>query len=105
MIIEITSEQQFDELIAKNAKVVVDFKATWCGPCKLIAPVFKALSEQFTDIVFASVDVDDVSSVAQKCSIRAMPTFILFKDGTKFKDLTGANKVGLESLVKDLASA
>ncbi|KAI8320727.1 thioredoxin domain-containing protein [Martensiomyces pterosporus] len=103
-VIEITSEQQFDELIKTNAKVAVDFTATWCGPCKLISPIFKALSEQYSDVVFASVDVDSVSPVAQKCGIRAMPTFHFFKDGQKSDELTGANKVGLEAKVKALAA-
>ncbi|KAJ1952510.1 hypothetical protein EC988_003519 [Linderina pennispora] len=103
-VITITSLQQFEELIANNPKVAVDFTATWCGPCRLIGPVFHKLAETVEGVVFATVDVDDVSEVAQKNGIRAMPTFIFFKDGVKSDDLTGANKVGLETKVKALAA-
>ncbi|KAM4067340.1 thioredoxin domain-containing protein [Hirsutella rhossiliensis] len=103
-VIEITSAEQFEEIIRANPKVAVDFMATWCGPCRLISPVFKQLSEQYKDIVFLSVDVDKVAPVAQKYSVRAMPTFIMFKDGEKFDDIMGANKVGLEDKIRGFAA-
>jgi len=103
-VIEITSAEQFEEILGKNPKVAVDFMATWCGPCRLISPVFKQLSEQFKDIVFVSVDVDKVPAVAQKYSVRAMPTFMMFKDGEKCDDIMGANKVGLEDKIKVFAA-
>ncbi|PFH57683.1 hypothetical protein XA68_14693 [Ophiocordyceps unilateralis] len=82
-VIQITLEKQFDELLNSNSKVAVDFFAEWCGPCKVISPIFELLSTQFPEIVFLSVDVDKVEAVAQKYGIRAMPTFIMFKDGEK----------------------
>ncbi|KAM4067303.1 thioredoxin domain-containing protein [Hirsutella rhossiliensis] len=103
-VIEITSEEQFEEILRANQRVAVDFMATWCGPCRLISPVFKQLSEQFKDIVFVSVDVDKVAPVAQKYGVRAMPTFIMFKDGNKCDDMMGANKVGLEDKITGLAA-
>ncbi|KAK3182127.1 thioredoxin trx1 [Lecanicillium sp. MT-2017a] len=103
-VIEITSAEQFEEILRRNGKVVADFTATWCGPCRLIYPVFKQLSEQFKDIVFVSVDVDKVAPVAQKHAVRAMPTFIMFKDGSQVDDMMGANKAGLEDKIKLLAA-
>ncbi|PHH79330.1 hypothetical protein CDD80_5093 [Ophiocordyceps camponoti-rufipedis] len=103
-VIEVKTPQEFDELLSKNSRVAVDFYAEWCGPCKIISPIFKKLSEQYKDIIFLSVDVDNLESVAQKYGIRAMPTFIMFKDGQKSDDLTGANKTGLEEKVQALAA-
>ncbi|MFH8405302.1 thioredoxin domain-containing protein [Streptomyces sp. NPDC018019] len=99
-VIEVTSAEQFEEVLRTNAKVAVEFTATWCGPGRLIGPVFKQLSEQYRNIVFLSVDVDKVAPVAQQYSIRAMPTFLFFKDGDRSDDITGANKVGLEDKAK-----
>ncbi|MEW2529890.1 thioredoxin domain-containing protein [Streptomyces sp. NPDC047071] len=103
-IIEVTSAEQFEALLRENAKVSVMFTAAWCGPSRVISPTFRHLSEQHTDIVFVSVDVDKVAPAAQKYNIRAMPTFVFFKDGEKNDDLMGANKVGLEDKVKTLAA-
>ncbi|MET7890003.1 thioredoxin family protein [Streptomyces mirabilis] len=102
-VIEVTNAEQFDELLRANAKAAVMFTATWSGPGKLMSPVFTHLSGEYQDIVFASVDVDQVSPVAQKYSIRAMPTFVFFRDATKSDDMTGANKPELEDRVKKLA--
>ncbi|MFH8295430.1 thioredoxin family protein [Streptomyces sp. NPDC018059] len=60
-VIGMTSTEQFEKLLRENAKVVVMFMTTWNGPCKVFSPEFKRLSEQYADIVFASVDVDKCS--------------------------------------------
>ncbi|KAB8209306.1 thioredoxin [Aspergillus parasiticus] len=103
-VIEITSPEQFEEVLRKNDRVATDFTATWCSPCHLIGPSFRHLSEDYKNIVFISVDVDKVAPVAQKYSIRTMPTFMFFRDGEKIDDLLGANKEGLEAKVESLAS-
>jgi thioredoxin 1 len=53
--------EEFKQLIAQDKLVIVDFHATWCGPCKLIAPKLEKLTEVYTDAIFAKVDVDDVA--------------------------------------------
>ncbi|KAJ4403006.1 thioredoxin trx1 [Neurospora sp. IMI 360204] len=101
---EITSLANFKEAIANNHFVVIDAWATWCGPCRVISPIFEKLSDsnRFPTVYFAKVDVDAVPDLAQELGIRAMPTFIAFKDGEKVQELVGANPVGLETLLNSL---
>ncbi|MEV0416543.1 thioredoxin domain-containing protein [Streptomyces sp. NPDC050448] len=104
-VIEVTSAEQFEELLRANTNVAAMFTAEWCGPGRVISPAVRHLSEHYTDIVFVSLDVDKVAPVAQKYSIRALPTFIFFKDGEKSNEVMGANRSELEDKVKMLAAA
>ncbi|XP_043916977.1 thioredoxin-like isoform X2 [Protopterus annectens] len=86
----------------KNDAVVVDFTASWCGPCRNIAPCFEELSQQYPNIKFVKVDVDEASDVAADCGVTAMPTFHFYKNGKKVKDFCGANKEMLQKAVEEL---
>mmetsp|Transcript_39911 Transcript_39911/g.82988 ORF Transcript_39911/g.82988 Transcript_39911/m.82988 type:complete len:173 (+) Transcript_39911:141-659(+) len=81
--------------------VVIDFTATWCGPCKMIAPLFKELSEKMSNIVFLKVDVDENPDTAAKYNVSAMPTFVFIKGGTVVDRLMGANPARLEELLQE----
>uniref|UniRef100_A0A7I4XXI9 Thioredoxin-like protein n=1 Tax=Haemonchus contortus TaxID=6289 RepID=A0A7I4XXI9_HAECO len=83
--------------------VVVDFTAEWCGPCKMIAPVFENLSNKYMTMVFLKVDVDKCEETAAQNGVSAMPTFIVFLNGTKVDSLRGANTSGLEAMVQKWA--
>lgn len=72
-----------------NNVVVVDFFATWCGPCKMLAPVFDTLSEELTDVDFVKVDIDQSLELAQKFGITTVPTMMIFKDGKVVDTLVG----------------
>ena len=72
-----------------NNVVVVDFFATWCGPCKMLAPVFDSLSEVLTDVDFVKVDIDQSLELAQKFGITTVPTMMIFKDGKVVDTLVG----------------
>jgi thioredoxin 1 len=72
-----------------NNVVVVDFFATWCGPCKMLAPVFDSLSEELTDVDFVKVDIDQSLELAQKFGITTVPTMMIFKDGKVVDTLVG----------------
>lgn len=66
---------------SKSSLVLIDFTATWCGPCKMIAPYFEKLSEEYESVVFLKCDVDQCPEVAGEYDVSAMPTFVFLKDG------------------------
>lgn len=82
--------------------MIIDCFATWCGPCKVIAPKVVEMSKEFPNARFYKLDVDDVPDVAQELGVRAMPTFIFFKDGEKVDEVVGANPTKLKSTVQTL---
>ncbi|KAM7220134.1 Thioredoxin-like fold [Rhypophila decipiens] len=97
------THDEFKQAIAKHEVVIVDAFATWCGPCKAIAPQIAqwAESPEFKDkIYFGKFDVDHLPDLAQELGIRAMPTFIFFKDGNKVEEFLGANPPALLNLLK-----
>eukprot|EP00182_Erythrolobus_australicus_P006767 CAMPEP_0185833838 /NCGR_PEP_ID=MMETSP1353-20130828/3575_1 /TAXON_ID=1077150 /ORGANISM="Erythrolobus australicus, Strain CCMP3124" /LENGTH=142 /DNA_ID=CAMNT_0028532171 /DNA_START=82 /DNA_END=510 /DNA_ORIENTATION=+ len=81
--------------------VVADFYATWCGPCRVVAPKIEELSAHETEVLFVKVDVDQLGSVAQENGITAMPTFIAFRDGNSVGSVRGANVRAVEELVSE----
>ncbi len=91
----------FEKLLAASGEktVFVDFTAGWCGPCKLIAPVFQKLSEETPGAAFVKVDVDANKETAQKFGVSAMPTFFAFKRGAKVAEMRGADEVKLRQFV------
>lgn len=88
---KIINSDEFMENV-ENAKgvVVVDFFATWCGPCKMLGPVFEGASNEMVDKAkFFKLDVDESGNVADKYDISAVPTMIIFKDGVPVENLAG----------------
>ncbi|KAL2330034.1 hypothetical protein Fmac_017615 [Flemingia macrophylla] len=79
--------------------VVIDFTASWCGPCKFMSPVFADLAASFTDVDFVKIDVDELPDVAKEYGVQAMPTFVLLKKGKVVDRVVGANKDELTSKV------
>lgn len=74
--------EEFDELLKGDRAVVCDFFATWCGPCRMLAPVMEELSEEFADkAVFVKVDVDECKDLAKRYEIRSIPLVGVFVGG------------------------
>lgn len=80
---------------------MIDFSATWCGPCKMIAPLFKELSESISNVVFLKVDVDENPDTAAKYTVSAMPTFVFIKKGEVVDRLMGANPIRLREMIDE----
>ncbi|PGH29798.1 thioredoxin [[Emmonsia] crescens] len=88
----------------KTPLIVIDCFATWCGPCKAIAPKLVEFSEAYPNVGFYKVDVDECPDIAQELGVRAMPTFIFFKDGQKVDEVLGAVPPAIEAMIKKHAS-
>jgi len=90
------------EAALKKGKVAVDFYADWCGPCRMISPKFIEFANQFADIVFCKVDVDENNEVAESQGISAMPTFKFYHNGeVAFEPVVGASEAKIkDALVK-----
>jgi len=103
MVKQITSKDEFDhELKSAGGKlVVVDFFATWCGPCVAIAPKVDKLAKELSNVVFLKVDVDEdeCQTICKTYKIQCMPTFVLLKNGQIVDRLEGADESTLRSLV------
>lgn len=97
------TDKDFDEKVLKsNLPVLVDFWATWCGPCKMAGPVLDELSETYKDkIIIAKIDVDANQEKPSKYSVLSIPTTILFKGGKEIGRQVGfAGKQPFEDLIK-----
>ncbi len=76
--------QDFNEVIGQDGFVLVDFFATWCGPCKMLMPQLEALSEEQKDVPMVKVDIDNYRALAKETyGITSVPTLVLFKDGVE----------------------
>lgn len=89
MIVYVKSAAEFDDVV-KSGKVLVDFWAPWCGPCRMLGPVLEEIdASNDGSFTIAKVNVDDLGEIASRFSIYSIPTMILFKDGK-----AAATKVG-----------
>lgn len=105
-IITITSASEYDALLAANTYAVIDFHATWCGPCKAMAPVFAQHAAQHATpgrVAFASVDIDAVPDIAARYRVTSIPTFMFVKDGEAYEEVRVASPPKLKTAVEDVA--
>jgi thioredoxin 1 len=97
--VELTAED-FERTIMDGGTVLIDFWAGWCGPCRMFAPTFEAVSEDNPDVVFAKVDTEAEQQLAGELGIRSIPTLMAFRDGILLYREAGAlPKAALEDLV------
>ncbi|KAK1718007.1 hypothetical protein CaCOL14_008054 [Colletotrichum acutatum] len=102
----VRNAEEWKATLKDNDVVLLDCFATWCGPCKAIAPhlVRHSQNVEYKGIHFVKIDVDEVPDVSQELGIRAMPTFMIFKNKEKSQELVGANPIALEKAIKELAA-
>lgn len=98
-VVLVKSASQYRALLQKASLVLVDFTASWCGPCRQIAPHFAKLASLYPDVHFAKVDVDEVQEVAAAENVRSMPTFKVYRYGAKAEEFSGADPGKLKALV------
>ncbi|XP_028801934.1 thioredoxin H2-like [Neltuma alba] len=90
----------FDASKSTNKLMVIDFTATWCGPCKMMDPIIKDFAAKYADVEFIKIDVDELMEVASEFKVQAMPTFLLIKKGTVVDKTVGARKEELQKLIE-----
>ncbi|CAN4122908.1 unnamed protein product [Withania somnifera] len=79
--------------------MVVDFTASWCGPCRFIAPFLAEIAKKMPSVIFLKVDVDELKTVAEKWDVKAMPTFVFLKNGIEVDRVVGAKKEDLQQTI------
>ena len=89
MLKHVNSKNFQEEVINSQRAVLVDFFATWCGPCQMLAPVLEKISSSRADFDIAKVDIDEAQDLAYKYGIQVVPTMVIFKDGKVMKKIGG----------------
>ncbi|CAL9126495.1 unnamed protein product [Musa acuminata var. zebrina] len=84
----------------QSNKMIIDFAASWCGPCRSIEPAIKEMSARFTNAVFLKVDVDDLPEVSNQWKVLAVPTFVLVKRGQEVRRIVGTKKDELQRTIQ-----
>ena len=81
MVIEVTEKNFKEEVLDSKNTVVADFNASWCGPCRMLKPTIDQLSEEYPNVKFISINIDDEDELAERYGISSIPCLIVFKDG------------------------
>lgn len=98
MVAQISSAADFKSKI-ESGLVLVEFFATWCGPCKMIAPVLENFEKQYTSVKFYKLDIEEVSEIAGEFQVSAVPTIILFNNGAQVDVVKGANAAKVKQIL------
>ena len=84
------NDSNFEQIVSAENPTLVDFWAEWCGPCKMMHPVFESLSKKYPRIKFARVNVDNNQNISMRFGVQSIPTFIMFKAGLVVDKMMGA---------------
>ncbi len=88
--LHITKENFEEEVLRSEKPVLLDFWATWCGPCRMVAPIIEEIAEDCSDIKVGKIDVDEQPELAQRFQIMSIPTLVVIKDGEITNQVVGA---------------
>ena len=98
------NDTNFDKVVGGETPVIVDFWATWCGPCQFMLPIFTRLAKKYKTVRFARVNVDDAQGISQRYEVYAIPTFVVFRNGKPVDKAVGAvGEPGLHMLAQKYA--
>ncbi|XP_015894861.1 thioredoxin H2 [Ziziphus jujuba] len=93
-------KNQFNACKNSDKLLVIDFTATWCGPCRFMEPILNEFVDKYSDVEFVKVDVDELPDVATEYGVQAMPTFLLLKRGNQVDRVVGASKDDLQEKIE-----
>lgn len=88
-LLKLTSENFEKEVLHSDKTVLVDFYADWCGPCKMMSPILEQIAEEKSEIIVGKVNIDENQNLAMDYDIMSIPTIIIFKNGSIYKDFVG----------------
>ncbi|WP_326951326.1 thioredoxin [Amycolatopsis sp. NBC_00348] len=102
-MLEVTDASFATDVLQSEKPVLVDFWATWCGPCKKLTPVLEEIAAEQSDVTFVKLNVDDNPDTARDYQVMSLPTLILFQGGKPVKQIVGAKKKA--ALLSDITGA
>lgn len=87
--LHLSAENFKQEVLEAKGKVLVDFFATWCGPCRMMSPIVDQLADELADVKVCKVDIDQAEALATEYGVEVVPTFIVFENGEAVKSVSG----------------
>ena len=87
--LHLNAENFKQEVLEAKGKVLVDFFATWCGPCRMMSPIVDQLADELADVKVCKVDIDQAEALATEYGVEVVPTFIVFENGESVKSVSG----------------
>ena len=97
------SDNDFNDIIASNKLVVVDFFATWCGPCRALSPYIDELATNHHHILFAKANIDETQVIANELDVKSLPCVVIFENGKEINRVVGFNKPKLQAIIENLS--
>ena len=97
------SDNGFNDIITNNKLVVVDFFATWCGPCRALSPYIDELSTNNNHILFATANIEETPIMANELDVKSLPCVIIFENGKEINRVVGFNKQKLQAIIENLS--
>ncbi|XP_030498157.2 thioredoxin H1 [Cannabis sativa] len=92
--------KQFQKANESKSLMIINFTASWCGPCRRINPFYRELAKKFPNVIFLEVDVDELMSVAEDWTVEAMPTFLFLKEGNIVDKMVGSREEELHHIIQ-----